>query len=86
MNLGAMLFVPPRFRPVAAPIAIQRQDWFTASDGTPHLSARDRDAYDRGRKTFEAHGALVDPIGTPAWRGYHAALADASARKQGAAS
>jgi hypothetical protein len=85
MDLGRLLFTPPRFRAAAAPVAIQQPAWFKASDGTPHLSARDCAAYDRGRRTFEARGELTDAIGTPAWRGYHAALAEASARTLDAA-
>ena len=87
MNPGALPFVPPRFRPVAAPIAIQQPEWFEATIGARRTfqSMRDVLAYEAGVRAFHARGD-IGAIGSPHWQGWRDAEAEASRALQGAAS
>ena len=86
MTLGRMLFAPPRFRPAAAPIAIQQPEWFEASIGARRTfqSMRDVLAYEAGVRAFHARGD-IGAIGSPHWQGWRDAEAEADAELRGAA-
>jgi hypothetical protein len=83
MNPGALPFVPPRFHPAAAPIEIQRPEWFTAATGAKKTfqSARDMLAYEAGVRSFHDRGE-IGPMSSPHWQGWRdaEALADAELR------